>query len=227
MPALAAAAPAKHAPKAPPPAATPAPAPEAPPPRGTADASTVDELRKLMDAHQLTEQRTTCNGSYGASLLFHADKLSYYVVLFHEKEFWRVIHTDSANDAKSIYRAFGTQTEKLAQVDIEAARLQAGKRYTDHLIALNEERLRSLQQDATHQQEQARQVVALQQQAQQQAVSLSSDLRNSSAQLDAMQQRIRALEMQQTNLDLTLPPPAAKSDAAAAAIAPSAAASSP
>ena len=35
-----------------------------------APGSTVNYLRQLMDSHQLTELRTTYNGSYGASLLF-------------------------------------------------------------------------------------------------------------------------------------------------------------
>jgi hypothetical protein len=173
-----------------------------------APGSTVNYLRQLMDSHQLTELRTTYNGSYGASLLFQADKLTYFVALFHDKVFWRVIQTYTVKDAEGIYRTFAAQTEQLAQVDIDALRLQAGKKYAEQMVAMNEQRLQNLQQDAARQQQQAQQVMAQQQQAKQQAVSLSSDLRATSNQLDAVQQHIRALETQQNNPVLMLPAPA-------------------
>ena len=173
-----------------------------------APGSTVSYLRQLMDGHQLTELRTTYNGTYGASLLFQADKLTYFVALFHDKVFWRVIQTYSEKDAESIYHTFAAQTEQLAQVDIDALRLQAGKKYAEQMVAMNEQRLQNLQQDAARQQQQAQQVMAQQQQAKQQAVSLSSDLRATSNQLDVVQQHIRALETQQNNPVLMLPAPA-------------------
>lgn len=177
--------------------------------QGDAAGSTVSYLRELMDSHQLTELRTTYNGTYGASLLFQADKLTYFVALFHDKAFWRVIRTDSEKDADSIYRTFAAQTEKLAQVDIDALRLQAGKKYAEQMVALNEQRLSTLRQDAARRQQQAQQVAALQQQARQQAVSLSSDLRATSNQLTTVQQNIRQLEAQQDNPELILPTSAA------------------
>jgi len=72
---------------------------------------------------------------------------------------------------------------------------------------MNEKRLQNLQQDAARQQQQAQLVATQQQQAQQQAVALSNDLRASSIQLDAVKERIRALEAQQANPELILPSP--------------------
>lgn len=175
--------------------------------RDDTSGSTVNYLRQLMDSHKLTELRTTYNGSYGTSLLFQADKLTYFVALFHDKVFWRVIRTDSESNADSIYRAFAAQTEQLAQVDIDTLRLEAGKKYAEQMVAMNEQRLQNLQKDAARQQQQAQQVAALQQQAKQQAVSLSTDLRATSNQLDSVQQSIRKLEAQQDNPELVLPPP--------------------
>ncbi len=167
--------------------------------------ATIARLQQLIDTHQLTELRTTYNATYGASLLFQTSKLSYYVALFHGKQFWRVIQTDSYENAESIYRNFVAQTRKLAQVDIDTTRLQAGNAYAEHLIALNQQHLQNLQQDASYQQQQARQVATAQQQAKQQAVTLSADLHSTSDQLDAMKQRIRALEKQQADPSLILP----------------------
>jgi hypothetical protein len=171
--------------------------------------NTVANLQRLIDSNQLTELRTTYNATYGASLLFQTSKLSYYVALFHGKQFWRVIQTDSYETAESIYRSFAEQTRQLAQVDIDTTRLHAGNAYAEHLIALNKEHLQNLQQDASYQQQQAQQVATAQQQAKQQAVTLSADLNSTSSQLDAMKQRIRELEKQQTDPALILPAPSA------------------
>ena len=73
--------------------------------------NTVAELQRLMGNHELTELRTTYNGNYGASLLFHADSLNYYVALFHEKEFWRVIRTDSVESLLEGSISFATPTD--------------------------------------------------------------------------------------------------------------------
>lgn len=176
--------------------------------RITGSSGTVAYLRQLTDTHQLTELRATSNGNYGASLQFQAGKLSYFAVLRHGDTYWRVIQADSERDAESAYHAFALQTEKLAQVDIDAIRLDAGNKYAANMIAMNQQRLYNLQQDANRQREQAQEVQAAQQQAQQQAVSLTSDLRASSSQLEQVTKRIRSLEVQQANPELILPPPA-------------------
>lgn len=178
--------------------------------------NTVDELKQLMDAQQLTELRTTYNGNYGASLLFNANTLTYYVALFQEKNFWRVIKTDAVDNAERVYRTFAQQSEQLAQVYIDTTRLEAGKRYTERLVAYNEERLRTLQQEMEQQQAQSAQVSAALQQAQQQAVSLSTDVQSTNSQLDALQRRIQILQAEQGNPELSLPKPDAATAPAAA-----------
>ncbi|WP_458069717.1 DUF2968 domain-containing protein [Rhodanobacter sp. BL-MT-08] len=192
---------------APPAAPSSATSPAADADASDASGSSVKYLQHLVDTHQLTEIRTTYNGKYGASELFQPEKLTYFVALFHDKVFWRVIRTDSMKNADEAYRAFATQTEKLAEVDIDALRLQAGNKYAEQMVTLNQQRLQNLQQDAAHQQQQSQQVAAQQQQAEQQAVSLSNDLRNTSSQLDAVKQQIRALEAQQNSTEINLPPP--------------------
>lgn len=178
--------------------------------------NTVDELKQLMDADQLTELRTTYNGNYGASLLFNASTLTYYVALFQEKNFWRVIKTDAVDNAERVYRTFVQQTEQLAQVYIDTTRLEAGKRYTERLVSYNEARLRTLQLEMEQQQAQSAQVSASLQQAQQQAVSLSTDVQSTNNQLDALQRRIQILQAEQGNPELSLPKAGASGAPAAA-----------
>jgi len=169
--------------------------------------SSVEEMRQLMDAQQLTELRTTYNGNYGASLLFNASTLNYYVALFQQKDFWRVIKTDSVENAEHVYRSFVGQTEQLAQVHIDTVRLEAGKRYTERLVAFNEQRLQTLQAQVEQERAQSLQVSTALQQAEQQAVTLGSALQSSNSQLDTLQQRIQQLQLQQGDPALSLPPP--------------------
>ena len=185
----------------------PASAPANATPTNTVTSGSVATLRQLMDDHQLAEIRTTYNGTYGASLLFQADKLTYYIALFHGKEFWRVMQTDSFDDAEKVYRTFASQTQELASVEIDAMRLDAGNKYAAKMVAQNEQRLQGLQKDAAYQQQQARQVATMQEQAKQQAATLSSDLRSTSSQLDSMKRRISTLEAQQSDPTLVLPAP--------------------
>lgn len=171
--------------------------------------NTVSDLQRLMGNRELTEMRTTYNGNYGASLLFHAESLNYYVALFHEKEFWRVIRTESAESAETLYQTFAEQTRELAQVYLDTIRLQAGKAYSEKLVALNERRLRGLQQEVEQQRQQSLQVSNAIQERKQQAVALSSDLRATNTQLEALNQQIKALQAQQVNPELSLPASAA------------------
>ena len=196
----------KHAPAPRPPATTPATAP-ADVPTGPAQISgaTADELRRLVDEHALSELRRTANGSYAASLLFDADHLVYYVVLSHNAEYWRVIRSEVVADAERVYRTFAQQSEQLAQTDIDTVRLEAGRKYGEKLLNLNQQRLAKLQEDAQHRQQQATQVAAMQQQAKVQATALSSDLRSTRSQLEQVQQNIRTLEAQQADPLLNLP----------------------
>lgn len=182
---------------------------DAPEPGTAAPASAVggsiDSLRRHMAAHELTELRTTYNGNYGASLLFHADKLSYYVVMFHNKDFWRVIKTDVTADAERLYHTFVEQTRMLAKVDIETAQLEANTAYAKHLVELNAQRLQSLRDDLERQRQQAQQVAQAQQQAQQEAATLKGDLRSTNEQLESLQRQIRLLEQMQADPALQLP----------------------
>jgi hypothetical protein len=184
--------------------------------------SIVDDFHQLLANHQLTELRTTYNSSYGASLLFQPERLNYYVALFHGKDFWRVIRTDSYDEAQNVYHTFVAQTEELAKVDIDTLRLQATKQYTDHLVTMNQQRLQNLERDAEYQRQQTQQVASQQQQAEQQSSSLTSDLRASNNELDAVRERIRALEEQESNPSLTLPKPVMPAPAGSAGAAPAA-----
>jgi hypothetical protein len=88
-------------------------------------AGNVAELQQMIRGSDLSELRTTYNGSYGASLLFYGKEMTYYVALFQQKNFWRVIKTQDATRADMIYKDFVRQTLQLSDVEIRRTQLEA------------------------------------------------------------------------------------------------------
>ena len=164
-------------------------------------ASTANELQKMMQNQTIDELRTTYNGNYGATLLFKKEERVYYVVLFQQKKFWRVVKTTSNGQAEQTYKSFANQSEKLADIEIRRIRLEADKRYMEQQIAKQEGRLTALQNDLAIQQQQERTVVAQQNQAREQAQLLSDEQQAADRELRNLQSHIRVLEAQQMKLD--------------------------
>lgn len=183
------------------PVAAAAPAPAAAPESAANANSTIAELQGLIQGRGLNELRTTYNGNYGASLLFKAEDLIYYVAMFQQKNFWRVVKTTSEPQAEQLYKNFVDQTAQLAEVDIRRIKLDAERASTEKLIAVNESRLNALQNDLTVQRQQEQQVAARQDQARQEAAALANDRQTAREQLTALQRQIRMLEEQQAKLD--------------------------
>ncbi|GAB2881057.1 DUF2968 domain-containing protein [Paraburkholderia jirisanensis] len=162
----------------------------------------VAELQQMIHGPDLTEMRTTYNGSYGASLLFYGKEMTYYVALFQQKNFWRVVKTQDDQRADLIYKDFVRQTAQLSDVEIRRTKLEAQKRFTDRMIAVSQDRANRLQADLTvaHQQ----QVIVNNQQQQTRAETTALQQQKSEAQeqLRAAQRQVRELQRQ---LDSGLP----------------------
>lgn len=151
--------------------------PELPAPSSAPSAqisSTADELRSLIERRQVVELRTTYNGTYGASLLFKPEDLVYYVALFQQKDFWRVVQTLSEPKAEEIYRAFSQQSAELAHVEIQRIKLQAEFAQSERLLTVRNQELAVLRADQALRDQQAQQVAARQEEARQQASALST-----------------------------------------------------
>ena len=99
-------------------------------------AGNVAGLQQMIRGSDLSELRTTYNGGYGASLLFYGKEMTYYVALFQQKNFWRVIKTQDATRADMIYKDFVRQTLQLSDVEIRRTRLEAQKAFTERMIVL-------------------------------------------------------------------------------------------
>ncbi|KNY08801.1 lipoprotein [Achromobacter piechaudii] len=181
--------------------ATPVTPPAAAPAVAARPASTVAELQGLIQARQVSELRTAYNGTYGASLLFKPDDLTYYVALFQQKDFWRVLKTVSEKQAESTYRAFAAQSADLAEVDIKRIKLQAEYAHAEKLLASRSAQLSTLQADRTLRIQQEEQVAARQEQSRQEASALADQQKDVRQQLRDLQRQIDSLEAQQAQIN--------------------------
>lgn len=165
-------------------------------------AGNVAELQQLIRGTELTELRTTYNGSYGASLLYNAKEMTYYVALFQQKTFWRVIKTEDDTRAELIYKDFARQTVQLSDVEIRRIRLEAQKAFTDRMIALSQDRANRLQADLDVAHQQQNIVNSQQQQSRAEATALAQQKAEAQGQLRAAQKQVQNLQRQ---LDSGLP----------------------
>jgi len=156
--------------------------------------STVDELQRLIQAHELTEMRTTYNGSYGASLLFNVKDGAYYVTLFQQKAFWRVIKTSNEARAEAIYRDFAHNAAHLATNELRAAKLEAQKAQTDRMIEVTQARARRLQADLSIAREQQAAVADRQKAARGETVALQAQEAQLQSQLRTLRRQVHSLQ---------------------------------
>lgn len=156
----------------------------------------VAELMQMIHDSKLVELRTTYNGSYGASLFFYPDEMTYYVALFQDKHFWRVIKSQDDVRAEAIYAGFVRQTSQLAEIEIHRTQLQAQKAFLDRVIALSADRAKRLQADLDVARAQQAQVNDHQRLVQGEAVTLRAEQDRAQAQLRELQRQVQQLQRQ-------------------------------
>jgi hypothetical protein len=156
----------------------------------------VAELMQMIHDAKLSELRTTYNGSYGASLFFYPQEMTYYVALFQDKHFWRVLKSEDAARAEAVYAGFAQQTAQLADVEIRRTQLQAQKAYIEDIIALSEDRAKRLQADLDVARTQQAKVNDYQRQTQGEAAALHAEKERAQAQLRQVQGEVMQLQRQ-------------------------------
>jgi hypothetical protein len=156
----------------------------------------VAELKQMVDAHKLTELRVTYNANYGASLFFYPKEVVYYVALFQDKQFWRVIKTQDESRADTLYAQFARKSYTLADGEIRRTQLQAQKALLERVIALSVDRASRLSADIAVAQAQDTQVTQQQQSLSVEAAALQSDKLVAEQKLRTLQQQIKQLQNQ-------------------------------
>jgi hypothetical protein len=159
-------------------------------------AGNVAELQQMIHGSDLSELRTTYNGSYGASLLFYGKEMTYYVALFQQKNFWRVIKTQDAARADMIYKDFVRQTVQLSDVEIRRTQLEAQKAFTQRMIALSQDRANRLQADLDVARQQQSIVATQQQEKRAETTALAQQKLAAQDQLRVAQRQVRELQRQ-------------------------------
>ncbi|WP_028208200.1 DUF2968 domain-containing protein [Paraburkholderia nodosa] len=154
----------------------------------------VATLMQLIHDAQLVELRTTYNASFGASLFFYPPEMTYYVVLFQDKHFWRVIRSQDEARSEAIYADFVRQTEQLSQVEIRRTELEAQKTFIERVIAISEERARRLQADLAIARMQQERVDDYQRHARGDTAALNAQKAQAQAQLRELQRQVDALQ---------------------------------
>lgn len=163
----------------------------------------VAELQQMLKDGDVTELRTTYNGSYGASLLLSAKGLRYYAALIQQKSFWRVIKTQDRARAEAIYTEFVRQSARLANVEVRRAELNAEMDDTDRQIALAQARAERLKADLDIAHEQQALVASRQKQLREETAALDSQRR---AAQDQLRESRRHARMLQREAEQGLPP---------------------
>lgn len=159
-------------------------------------AGNVAELQQMIRGTDLSELRTTYNGSYGASMMFYGKEMTYYVALFQQKSFWRVIKTQDAARADMIYKDFVRQTVQLSDIEIRRTQLEAQKAFTQRMIALSQDRASRLQADLEVARQQQSIVATQQQEKRAEATALAQQKLAAQDELRVAQRQVRTLQRQ-------------------------------
>jgi len=122
--------------------------------------------------------------------------MTYYIALFQQKSFWRVIKTQNSDRANAIFNDFVRQTVQLSQVEIRKTELESQKIYTERMIALSQTRADQLQADLTIAHTQQAEVTARQQQIMQQSKQLETERQTAQQQLKEVRRRVATLEQE-------------------------------
>ncbi|KVM99729.1 hypothetical protein WJ62_16700 [Burkholderia diffusa] len=156
----------------------------------------VDELIHKVADSKIVELRTTYNGSYGASLLIEPMTITYYVVLFVDKRYWRVIKDTDEARADADYKKFVRDTNELARNEIRRTKLEAQKLRLEQMLALSELRARRIRADLDIAHSQQMKSLARQQQARAQITELNAQNKHARTQLLKAQQAVHKLQRQ-------------------------------
>lgn len=127
--------------------------------------------------------------------------MTYYIALFRDKSFWRVIKSENKDRAEAIYADFAKQTMQLSEVEIRRVQLQAQKAYLEDVIAISQDRAQRLQADLDVARTQQARVDDYQRRTEGEAVALRVEKERAQAQLRQIQSEVEKLQ-QQTEVGL-------------------------
>ncbi|MGO3843633.1 MAG: DUF2968 domain-containing protein [Alcaligenes pakistanensis] len=162
--------------------------------------TTVAQLQQLIQARSVQELRTAYNGRFGASLLFAADSMTYYVALFQQREFWRVFKTTDESLAERMYTQYRQDTVDYAAADLDRIKLQAEVAKAEKQLNESADQLTVLQNDLALQRQQEALAIAQREESRREAQALAEQEREAREQLRELQRQIKDLEQQRAGM---------------------------
>lgn len=156
----------------------------------------VSELKQMVQARKLTELRVTYNGNYGAALFFYPQEMVYYVALFQDKNFWRVVKSQDDARAETAYAQFARKSYALAEGEIKRTQLQAQKALLERVIAVSNDRAQRLTADLSIARAQENEVSQRQQQMQVESAALLNEKSVAERKLLMLQRQVQQLQDQ-------------------------------
>ena len=162
--------------------------------------TTVAQLQQLIQARAVQELRTAYNGRFGASLLFSAESMTYYVALFQQREFWRVFKTTDESLAERMYTQYRQDTVDYAAADLERIKLQAEVAKAEKQLNESADQLTVLQNDLALQRQQEALAIAQREESRREAQALAEQEREAREQLRELQSQIKDLERQRAGM---------------------------
>jgi hypothetical protein len=120
----------------------------------------------------------------------------YYVALFQDKNFWRVVKSQDAAHAETVYAQFARKSYALAEGEIRRTQLQAQKALLERVIAVSSDRAQRLTTDLSIARAQESEVSQRQQQMQVESAALQNDKSVAERRLRALQQQVQLLQDQ-------------------------------
>jgi chromosome segregation ATPase len=160
----------------------------------------VAQLQQLIQARAVQELRTAYNGRFGASLLFSAESMTYYVALFQQREFWRVFKTNDESLAERMYTQYRQDTVDYAAADLERIKLQAEVAKAEKQLNESADQLTVLQNDLALQRQQEALAIAQREESRREAQALAEQEREAREQLRELQSQIKDLERQRAGM---------------------------
>jgi hypothetical protein len=160
----------------------------------TLQAAQITEVEWLVQQAALSTFRTFQSFAYSASLLFHPRELTYYAVMYHEGDVWRVLKAHDLDAAEPAFRHFVEQAMRLADAEMRRAYIEAQTEQSSRLIAESESQIERARIELQRGSAQDQKVALQQREIRKELAQLEARRVASQAQLNKLQRELHQLK---------------------------------
>jgi hypothetical protein len=158
-------------------------------------AAQIAEVEWLVQQNSLTTFRTFNSFAYAASLMFYPRELTYYAVLYHDDNVWRVLKAGDIEAAEPAFHHFVEQAMRLAEVEMRRVYVEAQNEQFQRLIADSEAQIERMRVDLQRGSSQDQEVAIKQQEVRKQLAQLEARRVASQVQLTKLNRQVHQLNV--------------------------------